>query len=335
MRRCLTLAQKGLGYSYPNPMVGAVVVKDGKIIGEGWHKKAGASHAEVNALRHLSTKELASATLYVNLEPCAHQGKTPPCCDLVISKGIKKIVIGAMDPNPKVAGKGIQAMKNAGINITVGVLEEECIQLNKRFYCFHTKNRPYIIVKWAQTADGFIAPEDDKKGNVFWISDKHSQQLAHRWRAEENAILVGRNTITQDNPKLTTRLWKGNHPIRLVIDPHDTLSKNASVFNGEAETIVFNTKKNEHLNNITWVKVNPEIILKTIMEFCVTKNIQSIIVEGGAKTITPFLKQNIWDECRIFESKKELKSGVKAPNKPKGKTFSKTLVGDTLQIILH
>ena len=335
MRRCLTLAQKGLGYSYPNPMVGAVVVKDGKIIGEGWHKKAGTAHAEVNALRHLSTKELASATLYVNLEPCAHHGKTPPCCDLVISKGIKKIVIGAMDPNPKVAGKGIQAMKNAGINITVGVLEEECIQLNKRFYCFHTKNRPYILLKWAQTADGFIAPEDDKKENVFWISDKHSQQLAHRWRAEENAILVGRKTITQDNPKLTTRLWKGNHPIRLIIDPHDILSKNASVFNDEAETVVFNTKKNEHQNNITWVKVNPEIILKNIMEFCVEKNIQSIIVEGGAKTITSFLKQNMWDECRIFESKMELKKGVKAPNKPKGKAFSKTLVGDTLQIIQH
>lgn len=333
MRRCLTLAQKGLGFSYPNPMVGAVVVKNGEIIGEGWHRKAGTAHAEVNALQHLHPEELVSATLYVNLEPCSHHGKTPPCCNLVIAKGIKKVVVGAVDPNPKVAGKGIQAMKKTGIHVTLGVLEKDCIELNKRFYAIHTKKRPYIILKWAQTADGFIAPEKDNKDSVFWISDKHSQQLAHRWRAEENAILVGRNTITQDNPKLTTRLWKGNHPTRLVIDPNNTISKDARVLDNHVQTIVFNTQKNENKENISWVRVNTDTLLQNIMKTCVERNIQSILVEGGEKTLTHFLNNNLWDECRIFESKNTLKSGLKGPKKPQGKSYTKTLVGDSLQII--
>lgn len=335
MQRCLDLAQKGLGNTYPNPLVGAVVVRNGEIIGEGWHKKAGTQHAEVHALKGLSDEELTEATLYVNLEPCSHYGKTPPCCDLVISRGIKKVVVGTMDPNPKVSGRGIRAMEAAGIAVTVGVLEDECLLLNKRFYCFHTKKRPYIILKWAQSADGFIAPEKDKKGDVFWISDTHSQQLAHRWRAEENAILVGQNTIAQDNPKLTTRKWEGNHPIRLVIDPSNKIAKNAAVLNKEAETIVFNTQKKEKRNNIYWGKVGTANILGDILEICVEKNIQSILVEGGTTTIMHFLNQNLWDECRIIQSNLNLNSGVKAPRKPVGISNEKVLVGDTLQIISH
>lgn len=333
MKRCLTLAQKGLGNTYPNPLVGAVVVSNGKIIGEGWHKKAGTPHAEVHALKGLSDEELASATLYVNLEPCSHYGKTPPCCDLVISRGITKVVVGAMDPNPKVSGRGIRAMEAAGIAVTVGVLEEECLRLNKRFYCLHSKKRPYIILKWAQSADGFIAPDKDKKGDVFWISDTHSQQLAHRWRAEEHAILVGRNTITQDNPKLTTRHWAGNHPIRLVIDPMNKIAKNVAVLNQEAETIVFNTQKKEQYHNVCWEKIETANILSDILEKCAAKNIQSILVEGGSTTLMHFLNQNLWDECRIIQSKFNLNSGVKAPTKPVGISNEKVLVGDNLQII--
>lgn len=333
MQRCLDLAQKGFGNTYPNPLVGAVVVRNGKIIGEGWHKKAGTPHAEVHALTGLSDDELASATLYVNLEPCSHYGKTPPCCDLVISRGIKKVVVGAMDPNPKVSGRGIRAMEAAGIAVTVGVLEEECLHLNKRFYCLHTKKRPYIILKWAQSTDGFIAPENDKIGDVFWISDIHSQQFAHRWRAEEHAILVGQNTITQDNPKLTTRQWAGNQPIRLVIDPKNKIAKDAAVLNEEAKTIVFNTQKKEQYQNVCWEKVETANILGDILEKCVAKSIQSILVEGGTTTIMHFLNENLWDECRIIQSKLNLNSGVKAPRKPVGTSKEKVLVGDNLQIV--
>jgi diaminohydroxyphosphoribosylaminopyrimidine deaminase/5-amino-6-(5-phosphoribosylamino)uracil reductase len=333
MQRCLTLARKGLGYTYPNPMVGAVVVRDGKIIGEGWHKKAGTPHAEVHALKGLSDEILASATLYVNLEPCAHFGKTPPCCDLIISKGIKKVVVGAKDPNPKVAGKGIDTMQKAGIEVLVGVFEKESMELNKRFYCFHTKNRPYIILKWAQSADGFIAPENDKKGEVRWISDPFSQQLAHQWRAEEHAILVGRNTVTQDNPLLTTRKWKGNNPIRLVIDPKVKIDPEAAIFNDAAPTVVFNTEKSESLKNVDWKKVDAKNMLNDIKATTKQNNIQSILVEGGEKTVSHFLEKNLWDECRIITSPERIKMGISAPKIPNGKCFEKQLVRDYLQII--
>ena len=333
MRRCLVLAQKSFGHTYPNPMVGAVVVKEGKIIGEGWHQKAGTAHAEVNALAKLSPKALVGATLYVNLEPCSHHGKTPPCCDLVLAKGIKKVVIGASDPNPKVSGRGIAALKAAGVEVISGVLEEACVELNKRFYCFHTKKRPYIILKWAQTADGYIAPEGDNKGKVFWISDADSQQLAHRWRAEEHAILVGRKTVDDDNPLLTTRKWAGTHPIRLVIDPNNSLKKNAQVFNGDAKTVIFNYNRNNVEGNLHWVAVSTSEILEGLMHWCMDHAIQSILVEGGATTLQGFLSTDLWDECRVIEAKKYMKKGVKAPPIPEGKKTSKRIVGDVLRII--
>jgi len=333
MQRCLTLAQKGLGYTYPNPMVGAVVVKKGVVIADGWHQKAGTPHAEVHALAKLSPKELEGTTLYVNLEPCSHHGKTPPCCDLVIAKGIKKVVIGAKDPNPKVAGKGIQAMKKAGIEVIVGVLEDESIELNKRFYCFHTQKRPYIILKWAQSADGYIAPKNNVKGSVSWISDAHSQQLAHRWRAEEHAILVGRKTVEDDNPQLTTRKWSGTNPIRLVLDPKLKIDKNAAIFNDSAQTIIYNellTKKEE---NLVWEKIEADAELEFVLKSATQHGVQSILVEGGAITLNHFLSKHLWDECRIFHSPKNLKDGTIAPVTPNGKIEEKQGVRDYLQII--
>ena len=333
MERCLQLAQKGFGYTYPNPMVGAVVVNKGIIIGEGWHQKAGTAHAEVHALSGLSASDLEGATLYVNLEPCSHHGKTPPCCELVIAKGIKKVVVGAKDPNPKVAGNGIKAMQNAGIDVEVGIMEDACIALNKRFYCFQNQKRPYIILKWAQSEDGYLAPENDRTGTVSWISDVHSQQLAHRWRAEEHAILVGRKTVEADNPQLTTRKWSGTNPVRLVIDRELKINLKAAVYNDAAQTIIFNCHKTAQDKNIFWEQVNKKYILEDLLKKASEYDIQSILVEGGAITIQHFLNKNLWDECRIITSPELLNGGTKAPKKPKGKGTLRNIVRDSLQII--
>ncbi len=333
MQRCLVLAQKGFGNTYPNPMVGAVVIKEGAVIAEGWHQKAGTPHAEVQALAKLSPKELEGTTLYVNLEPCSHHGKTPPCCDLVIAKGIKKVVIGAKDPNPKVAGNGIKSLQESGIEVVVGVLEDACIELNKRFYFFHTQKRPYIILKWAQSADGYIAPKNDVKGSVSWISDAHSQQLVHRWRAEEHAILVGRKTVKADNPQLTTRKWIGTNPIRLVLDPKLKIDMNAAIFNDCAQTIIYNELLAKKEKNLVWEKVEEYYDLEFVLKRATQHGIQSILVEGGAITLNDFISKQLWDECRIFHSSKILKDGTIAPTTPKGKTTEKKGIGDSLQII--
>ena len=333
MHRCLTLAKKGFGYTYPNPMVGAVVVVADIILAEGWHQKSGTPHAEVHALATLNQTELKNATLYVNLEPCAHHGKTPPCCDLIIAKGIKKVVVGAQDPNPKVAGKGIMAMRKAGIEVIVGVLQDACVELNKRFYCYHTQKRPYIILKWAQSLDGYMAPKNDIKGEVTWISDIHSQQLAHRWRAEEHAILVGRKTIEADNPELTTRKWTGTNPIRLVIDPELKVEENSNVLNNAAQSIIFNGLLNKEKENVVWEKINLENKIESILSKAHLHGIQSILVEGGAITLNHFLKIKLWDECRIITSQKTLGGGVKAPIMSIDKKEKKTIVRDSLQLI--
>ena len=333
MQRCLVLAQKGFGNTYPNPMVGAVVVKEGAVIAEGWHQKAGTPHAEVHALAKLSPKELEGTTLYVNLEPCSHHGKTPPCCDLVIAKGIKKVVVGAKDPNPKVAGNGIKALQEAGIEVVVGVLEDACIELNKRFYCFHIQKRPYIILKWAQSADGYMAPKNDVKGSVSWISDAHSQQLAHRWRAEEHAILVGRKTVEADNPQLTTRKWSGSNPIRLILDPNLKIDYSAAVFNNSAQTIIFNELVAEVKEHLVWEKIEKGNMLESLLQRATLLGIQSILVEGGAITLNHFLSAKLWDECRVFYSPKNLNGGITGPIAPDGKMEEKQVVRDFLQII--
>lgn len=330
MKRCLELAQNGLGSTSPNPMVGSVVVHNGRIIGEGWHQKAGQPHAEVIAINSVKDKELLTeSTLYVNLEPCSHFGKTPPCADFILKHNIKKVVIGGSDPFVAVAGKGIQRLKEAGCEVIVGVLEEECQTLNRRFFTFHTQKRPYIILKWAQTSDGFIAPLEKETQRPLWISGLLSQQLAHKWRCEEEAILVGKNTVLQDNPMLTARHWTGKNPLRVVIDKEDDISRDFSIFNDEAPTIVFSNQQNTSSEYIDFEQSVP----KQICDFLFQNKIQSLIVEGGSFTLQQFIDENLWDEARVFVSQSIFREGIPAP-KPNAFLEKEEKIGnDTLFLL--
>lgn len=314
MRRCLFLAQKGLGLTYPNPMVGCVIVYKREIIGEGWHKKAGTAHAEVLAIKNVKDKSLLKhSTIYINLEPCAHFGKTPPCVDLILKHKIPRVVIASKDPDKRVAGKGIEKLKESKCEVKLGVLSEEADFLNRRFYTFHQKQRPYIILKWAQTNDHFISPKIKDKGSIFWITGALAQQRAHQWRSEENAILVGVQTIIDDNPSLTTRHWKGNHPFRFVIDPHNRIPKDSKIMSDGFNSYLLNrVKVKNNFKQIEYIKTSfnsTETILETIHK----KDIQSIIVEGGARTLKYFLSEKLWDEIRILENSKKIENGVGAP----------------------
>src|SRR5690606_25029239 len=258
MLRCIQLAKNGLGTTYPNPLVGSVILHKNKIIGEGWHYDTGLAHAEVNAIASVNeAKLLKDATIYVSLEPCSHFGKTPPCADLIIEKGIKKVVIGSTDPNPKVAGRGIKKLMEAGCEVIVGILENECNELNKRFFKFHSKKRPYILLKWDATADGLNRRKNEKRNETkpVWITNEFSRQLVHKMRAEEMAILVGTSTVLQDNPSLTVRDWNGENPLRIVIDKNLKIPQDFSVLDGKVETIVFNEKKAFQKGNLTFVKI--------------------------------------------------------------------------------
>ena len=285
-------------------MVGCLIVKDDEIIGEGYTDPYGGSHAEVNAIKSVKNQELLkSATLYVTLEPCSHHGKTPPCCDLIISRQIPRVVIGCIDPHEKVCGQGIACLKASGCQVIVGVEEALCKLHHKRFLTYHTKKRPYIILKWAQTKNGFVAPKNKNSNRAFWISGKLSRQLVHQWRAEEQAILVGANTVTKDNPSLTTRHIVGKNPIRIVVSNNKKLSRQLNIFNGDAQTILLNTdefKKDEPIGT-------------QICDKLFSQKITSLIVEGGPKTLDYFLSENLWDEARIFEGNTDIKQGVKAP----------------------
>jgi diaminohydroxyphosphoribosylaminopyrimidine deaminase/5-amino-6-(5-phosphoribosylamino)uracil reductase len=324
MQRCLQLAQNGLGTTYPNPLVGSVIVSyTDEILGEGWHKKSGEPHAEVNAVLDAEQKgcnesAFAKAVLYVNLEPCSHTGKTPACASMIIKKGFKKVVIGTLDPHNKVAGKGIAMLEAAGIEVSVGVLEKECDELNKRFFTFHKKKRPYIILKWAETSDGFIAPVQKEEQKPVWITSKHSRQLAHRLRAQEQAILVGAQTILDDDPSLTCREWQGINPTRVVLDSRNSLENKWNVFNEEASTIKLSS-------------TNPQ----TIVEQLYNQNIQSVIVEGGARTIQSFIDVHLWDEAHQFMGTEILfYKGLRAP-KLKGNYIIKSrqsIKNDVLKI---
>lgn len=329
IQRCIDLAQNGLGKTYPNPMVGSVVVYQDKIIGEGWHQKAGEPHAEVNAVNSVEDKSLLKkATIYVSLEPCSHFGKTPPCADMIIAHKIPKVVIGCLDPNPKIAGRGVKKLLESGCKVAVGILEEECKKLNKRFFTFHQKTRPYIILKWAQTADGFIAPKEQETGKPFWITSKSSKQLVHKWRSEEQAILVGTTTVLKDNPQLTNRLWEGDNPVRVVLDQHLKINKEFAVLDGSVKTIVITSKNQTDLpaiTNVYFERVDfDKNLAKQICEVLYTHQIQSVIIEGGAQTLNTFIKSNLWDEARIFTGKKTLSEGVKSPllNKKTKQTIS-------------
>ena len=329
IRRCIELARNGLGTTYPNPLVGSVIVYDGKIIGEGWHKKSGESHAEVNAVKAVKDKSLLKkATIYVSLEPCSHFGKTPPCCDLIIKNNIPNVVIGTVDPNVKVAGNGIKKLIEAGIHVTVGVLEEECNALNKRFFTFHKKKRPFIVLKWAESQDGFIAPTEKLEKKPVWITNQYSRQLVHKWRTEEQAILVGTQTAIDDNPKLNARDWSGKNPIRLVIDQNNRIEKNNHIFDNQAVTIVFSksidTIKKE--NTIFEILDFEKNIAEQIVQILYQHQIQSVIIEGGRQTLQTFIDANLWDEARVFVGSIKFKEGTRAPTLAKNQ-FKKQSIG--------
>lgn len=335
IKRCIELAENGLGTTYPNPLVGCVIVYENTIIGEGWHKKSGEAHAEVIAIESVKNKELlASSTLYVSLEPCSHFGKTPPCADLILKYKIPNVVIGTIDPNSKVAGKGIQKLKDSGVNVTVGILEKECNELNKRFFTFHKKNRPYIILKWAESSDGFISPKNKSEQKPVWISNDYSRQLVHKWRSEEQAILVGTQTIMDDNPSLTVREWVGKNPIRVVIDKENSIDSSSNVLDNQAKTIVFsNNEVTSNSDTIQYIKINfDKNSTQVIVEKLYENNIQSIIIEGGRKTIQSFIDANLWDEARVFIGEIKLLEGTKAPEINRAINSKSGLKNDTLII---
>ncbi len=316
MKRAIYLAKLGGGNVAPNPMVGCVIVYQNKIIGEGYHQQCGQAHAEVNAINSVKDKSLLNqSTIYVNLEPCAHFGKTPPCSNLIIKSKIPRVVIGCIDSYAQVAGKGIEKMKNANIDVKVGVLEKETLFLNRRFFTFHSKQRPYIILKWAQSINGFmdINRSAKKQNGVFWITQPETKLLVHKWRAEESAILVGRKTVKNDNPSLTCRDYYGNNPIRIVIDKDLKINySNKNIINSDAKTIIFNQIKNKVINNIEYLKLS-DFSLSNILYQLYKKNIQSVIVEGGEYTLSLFIKQNLWDEARVLTGVGQITNGKIAP----------------------
>jgi diaminohydroxyphosphoribosylaminopyrimidine deaminase/5-amino-6-(5-phosphoribosylamino)uracil reductase len=314
MQRCVDLAYLGQGNVSPNPMVGCVIVKDGLVIGEGYHSEYGGKHAEIKAIESvLDQKEIENSTVYISLEPCVHHGKTPPCVHELINRKIKTAVIGSRDSNPIVGGKGIELLKRSGIEVIENVLEEECRKLNKRFFTFHEKRRPYVILKWAQTSDGYLDKnrETDEKG-INWISSPESKVLVHKWRSEEQSILVGRNTILNDNPSLTVREISGKNPTRIVIDSQMQLSKDVNIFSNDAPTIVFNRIQNKKLDGVEWIKIQ-ETSTKYILEELYKRNIQSVLVEGGSRTLQYFIIDNVWDEARVIVGDIKFGDGVKAP----------------------
>lgn len=310
MQRCLELAKKGLGTTYPNPVVGCVIVHDGQIIGEGFHAKSGENHAEINAINAVENKDLIrEATIYVSLEPCSHFGKTPPCANKIIELGFKKVVIGTLDFHEKVNGKGKDLLEKAGIEVISGVLEKECQELNKRFFTFHQKKRPYIILKWAQSGDGFL----DRDYKQTQIGNSLTKQFVHQLRNEEHAILIGTKTALSDNASLTTREIVGRNPVRIVIDFDLKIPKYFNIYNNEAKTLVFNTTKNIERKNIHFIKIARDNFMETLMQKLFEYQIQSVIIEGGSFTLNQFIKADLWDEAVIIKTENLiLNKGTKA-----------------------
>ncbi|AIM36454.1 riboflavin biosynthesis protein RibD [Sphingobacterium sp. ML3W] len=337
MHRCLELAVLGAGTTSPNPMVGAVIVFEDQIIGEGYTSPYGGAHAEVNAIQQVLDRYhedaaaiLHAAVFYVSLEPCAHYGKTPPCADLIAKYKPKKVCIACLDPFAKVDGKGITILKEAGIAVEVGLLEQEALWLNRRFFTRVQKNRPYVILKWAESADGFIG----KEGEQVWISNQASKQLVHKWRAEEDAILVGTKTALVDNPSLTVREWKGRNPKRILIDKLLVVPTDAAILNDEAETLIFNAVKSEWMGHNKYIELEnfdwylPQNILYQLY----LMDVQSIIIEGGAKTLNLFIEAGLWDEARIFKGTSILGEGIKAPHISGTLKKTKKVSDDRLEI---
>ncbi|MFC3416516.1 bifunctional diaminohydroxyphosphoribosylaminopyrimidine deaminase/5-amino-6-(5-phosphoribosylamino)uracil reductase RibD [Algoriphagus hitonicola] len=333
MQRALELAEWGRGCVSPNPLVGCVIVHQDKIIGEGHHQRYGESHAEVNAIASVENQELLTeATVYVTLEPCAHHGKTPPCANLLVEKKVRRVVIAATDSNPLVGGKGIEILRNAGIEVQTGVLEKAARWQNRRFFTQIEKKRPYIILKWAQTQDGFVARNDFSSK---WISNSQSRQLVHKWRAEEDAILVGKNTAFYDNPTLNVRDWVGKNPLRLVIDRQLILPKELKLFDQAVPTICFNQKLNEIKANLEYKKLPFQSIVPEILADLQDRKIQSLIVEGGPFVLNQFLDAELWDEARVFISQNKFVEGIKAPSLNDSPDEQFTIESDQLAIYYY
>jgi diaminohydroxyphosphoribosylaminopyrimidine deaminase/5-amino-6-(5-phosphoribosylamino)uracil reductase len=356
MHRCLELAKNGSGYVAPNPMVGALLVNEGKIIGEGFHQQYGGPHAEVNCInsvREADKDKISTSILYVSLEPCSHFGKTPPCTDMIIANKIPEVVIGCRDPFKGVDGKGIEKLKTAGVKVEYGILENECQQLNKRFFTFHKKHRPYIILKWAETADGKMAPFDspeggephaqpslnegsdlkkeistsgdsalmvptnhrDRKGARLYISNDQTNRLVHKWRSEEASILVGTNTALLDDPELTTRNWVGPSPVRLVVDRELKLPPTLKLFNKKQRTVIFNTLKHEERDSLLYYQVTEDVnLIHQIINALYQMKIQSVLVEGGARLLQSFIDEGMWDEIRRIKNEElKINNGLAAP----------------------
>lgn len=334
MRRCIELAGLGLGNTYPNPLVGSVIVCNNRIIGEGYHKKAGEPHAEVNAINSVKNNSLLKkSTLYVNLEPCSHFGKTPPCANLIASMKIPRVVIGVRDPSSKVSGKGIDILKKAGIDVIVGILEDESKDLNKRFFTFQEKKRPYIILKWAQTRDGYIDRKRSSDLPASWITNKIAKKVVHKWRTEEQSIMIGSNTAVMDNPRLTSREWKGNNPVRLIVDKNNNLPKKLNIWNNEAKTIAIfdNSKYLElNINGIFIEKVEmKKSFFKNLFNIFIKYDIQSIIIEGGKELLETFIANNYWDEARVFVGNMTFSDGIPAPEFDREKEFKTMTLGNS------
>lgn len=317
MHRCLDLSRRAEGNTSPNPMVGAIVVHDGRIIGEGYHLKAGEPHAEVNAINAVADKSLLPlSTLYVSLEPCSHQGRTPPCADLIIRSGIPRVIIGTADTSPQVAGKGIEKLRQAGIDVVCGVAEEECRWINRRFFTWHEKHRPYVILKWARSADGFIdlvrKPGDVAEPN--WITGRTERILVHRWRATEDAILAGGITIRTDNPSLDVRLWKGKNPVKVIMSSSGNIDQSANVFKGNTQVILFTQNEMITLPGVNVIQLGEDQnFVADVLRALHAMGVQSLIVEGGAFIIRSFIGSDLWDEARRFTGKKNFGGGVTDP----------------------
>jgi diaminohydroxyphosphoribosylaminopyrimidine deaminase/5-amino-6-(5-phosphoribosylamino)uracil reductase len=327
MRRCLDLASMAEGLTYPNPMVGAVVVCDGQVVGEGYHIKAGGPHAEVIAINSVSDKEvLKSSALYVSLEPCSHFGKTPPCADFIISHSIPKVIIGAVDSSDKVSGQGISRMRNAGCEVITGVLEQESRRLNRRFFTFHEKKRPYITLKWAQSADRYIdiMRSDNHRIEPTWITGKPERSLVHKWRTEEESILTGAGTVRTDDPRLNVRDWKGRDPLRLILSSSGNIDKGSAMLKDGNETLMFTDNPDAAIPGVRAIQLDNNIpACMNIAQFLYNSGIQSLLIEGGADVLSHFISNGFWDEARIFSGNQYFESGISAPVL-NGKLLSKT-----------
>ncbi|MCH7409573.1 bifunctional diaminohydroxyphosphoribosylaminopyrimidine deaminase/5-amino-6-(5-phosphoribosylamino)uracil reductase RibD [Belliella sp. DSM 111904] len=330
MRRAMDLAQLGMGSVSPNPMVGCVIVCEDQIIAEGYHEYYGGPHAEPNAIAKVDDPELLNkSTVYVTLEPCAHFGKTPPCANLLVDKGVKKVVIGAVDTNPLVGGKGIAIMRNAGIEVIHGILEADVHQQNRRFFTFMEQNRPYITLKWAQSIDGFVARENfDSK----WISNQYSRQLVHRWRTEEDAIMVGTNTARYDNPKLNVRDWDGKNPIRIVVDRMLQLDRSLALFDQQQPTICFNIVEEAVFENLEYVKLDPDFQIADIFKVLYERKIQSVLIEGGTFLLNKIIEAELWDEARVFTGQVHFNKGIPAPRIIGVRKDRLDVMGDALEL---